>query len=270
MTRQHSYAFPPPWHPLYAELAMFLGMEHFRPEWCTDQDQKVFEEVKLYPDIASFYSQSNILCYQNIAYFLHGWKRKAYVVLFQLGMGALTVLDYGCGGGHDGEWFLHAGFDVTFADLPGRPLDFCQWRLRNHGYEAPVLRIGEDPMPFCNIVWCFDVVEHLPEDEQCVLLDTLATCGNVVIVNLIEDRRADGRIHYPVDREKLIKYVHDAGAYVLQDIHTMDDGNRMSVLVYGRGVTWQKEGNVLVDVWARNIPTVSEEEGHAAPSVPHS
>lgn len=248
---RRSYASPPPWHASWVELACFLG-EAFRPEWCNDRDEKVFAEVARYPDVVTFYRESDILCYQGIAYFLQGWKRRYHAILFQLGMGALSILDYGCGTGCDGLWFLDAGFAVTFADMPGRLLDFCRWRLdhRAYGDLATVVMLVDDDEALRghHVVWAMDVIEHLPPGEQLALLDRLPTYGNVVIVNLIEDQRADGAIHFPVDRAALVAHVGERWAYLAQDMHVMPDGNVTTLLVYGRGVTRSPDGDaVLVD-----------------------
>lgn len=247
---RRSYGNPPPWHPLWAELRVFLG-DAFRYEWCTDEDTKVFEEAARYQDTASFYRDSDILCYQSIAYFLHGWKRKFHALVLQLGIGPLQILDFGCGAGHDGMTFLHYGHHVTFADLEGRSLAFCRWRLAQWGYDATVVVLrGEVQMPYAHVVWCMDVIEHLPPAEQVGLLMTLGQLGQVVMVNLIDDKRADGQIHYPVDREALTAHVRAAwpSKTVSQDVYAMDDGNCVRLLLYGHGVQQEADGGCTIDV----------------------
>ena len=244
-----SYAHPPPWHPLWAELCFFLGQDAFRPDWCTDSDEKTFEEARRYPDVGTFYRESQVLCYQGVAYHLAGWKRKYHSVLLQLGMGPLTVLDYGCGNGHDGFTFLEYGYDVTFADRPGWPLAFCRWRLEQRGYEARTLTLGHDTLPGnVNFIWCMDVLEHLPPEEQPQLLETLARLGRVVCTNLIHDVRADGQIHYPVDIDGLTAHVQARWAGMSQDVHKSANGNVTRFLLYGEGVTANADGGITVDV----------------------
>lgn len=247
-TPTRSYGNPPPWHPLWAELALFLG-EAFRPDWCSDEDTKVFEEVKRYPEVATFYRESDILLYQSLGYWLNGWKRRYHSVLLQLGMGRISILDYGCGAGYDGVCFLDYGYDVTFADLPGRSLDFCRWRVTRRAYEAQVLTLdGHVEIPFHHVVWCMDVIEHLPPAEQVRMLDLLGTLGRVVIVNLIHDVRADGVIHYPVDREALTAHVQSQGPAAFHDVYVMPDGNVTRLLIYGQGVTCPSSGGMVIDV----------------------
>ena len=248
--QQRSFAFPPPWHPLWAELKVFLG-DAFRSDWCTDSDEKVFEEAARYPDVQTFYKESSILCYQSIGYFLHGWKRKYHALVLQLGLGALQILDFGCGAGHDGMMFLHYGHRVTFADLDGRSLDFCRWRLAQWGYDVQVIVLRDEvQMPYAHVVWCMDVIEHLPPAEQVGLLTTLGQLGRVVLVNLIDDKRADGQIHYPVDRAALTAHVMQAwpGATIAQDVYAMDDGNAVRLLIYGASVQQDADGGCTIDV----------------------
>lgn len=246
---RRSFGNPPPWHPLWSELKIFLG-DAFRYDWANDEDVKVFEEAARYPDVKTFYRDSDILMYQGVAYFLHGWKRKYHSIVLQLGLGALQILDFGCGTGHDGMTFLHYGHRVTFADLDGRSLAFCRWRLQQWGYDAQVISLkGDIQLPYNHIVWCADVIEHLPPAEQAGLLTTLGQLGRIVIVNLIDDKRADGAIHYPVDREALTAHVETLwpGKMLAQDVYVMQDGNAVRLLLYGAGVAREAGGGMVID-----------------------
>ena len=238
-----------PQHPLWRELAEFMG-ERFRPEWCNDGEAKAYEELTHYADVDAFYRETDVLCYQSTAYFLHGWKRPYVALLMELGRGPWSILDYGCGAGHDGIWFLEQGYEVGFVDIPSVSLAFCAWRLQRRGFAAPVFPItGPISVPFANIVWCMDVVEHLPPEHQPALLDRLGKLGNLVIVNLIEDRKADGKIHYPVDRLALSRHVDEQyGEALIKDVYQMADGNISRALMYGRGIRKQANGDVSIDL----------------------
>ena len=118
-------------HPWWQEVFQYLGKE-FRVEWCGICDADIHEEYQRYPDAATFYRDTTAYCYNGLVYFLEGWKREWYAQLLYMtrGLGrTVSILDYGCGSGCDGLFFLEANFRVGFADIPSRSLDFLQWRL---------------------------------------------------------------------------------------------------------------------------------------------
>jgi SAM-dependent methyltransferase len=198
----------------------------------------------------TFYRESDILLYQGIAYWLAGWKRYAHALILQLGKEPLSILDYGCGVGQDGLALLDQGYYVTFADLPGRCQAFCQWRLAQRGYRNALivtLDTADDARLFGHdLVYCMDLIEHLPPAEQPAMLDRLATYGAVVLVNLIDDKRADGRIHYPVDREGLTAHVRKTSVAGAWDVYVMADGNVTRLLLYGKGVQCDATGALRI------------------------
>lgn len=216
-------------HPIWLEVSMYLGPE-FDPRWCNGADDKVTQEFKRYPDAETFYRETNIYCYQNVAYFLEGIKRPYYAKLFDLTPNRnVSLLDYGCGAGDDGLLFAQAGYSVTLADVPSRTLEFCKWRAAHRITAARVAEIGRDTLAQHDMAWCMDVLEHFPPDQHAMLLDTLGALGHVVIVNLVNDPLADHGVHYPVDQTALTDYVSRQWATWYQDYY---DG-KVRLLVYG-------------------------------------
>jgi len=241
-------------NPAWLELSAYMG-ERFLPEWCNGNDEKVLEEFRRYDDPDEFYATTDIYCYQSVGYFLEGVKRPYYARLLDLiGGKQPSILDYGAGAGDDGLLFLRLGLPVSFADIPSRTFDFMRWRVLRwsrlpdaYADALPVYAIGESgrEIPKHDIVWCMDVLEHLPPPEQGALLDRLYGLGNIVFCNLVVDPNADGALHYPVDYAALTEHAYALSGRrcVYRDYHerTAVSGKRgrVRLLLYGEGVEIQ-------------------------------
>jgi hypothetical protein len=222
-------------HPHWAHLAHYCGAQ-FRPEWCNSFDAKVTEAYAACSDPAAFYQTTEVYLYQNTGFTLDGYKRPYYGILFQLiGGDQVSVLDYGCGCGYDGQWFAEAGLQVSFADMPCVGLDYLRWRLQAQGYGAlPIYSLFNGmAIPQHDVVWCIDVLEHLPPAAQRSLLLTLEQLGRTVLVNLVHDAKADQRIHFPVDTEGLTAWVASRRRCWWQEFHAQPDGSGARLLVIG-------------------------------------
>ena len=227
-----------PLHPLWLELACYLG-KRFRSEWCTSEDRIVQEEFAQYPSADAFYRESEVYLYHLIGYWLEGCKRPAHAWLLQsTGNVRCSVLDYGCGIGCDGLWLLDAGYDVSFADVPSRSLDFLRWRLAQRlYYGSPVYELPlVGTIPQHMFIWCMDVLEHLPSAEHRDFLTHLATLGRFVLINFIDDKNADGTVHHPVDVEGLTAFLGQHGSLIYEDHYLSRTGNRTRFLCYGKEV----------------------------------
>ena len=223
-------------NPLCIELACYLG-KNFRGDWCGSEDAWVSAEFQRYASVEEFYAQSNIYLYHLIGYWLEGFKRPTHAWIYQSTAGNIraSILDYGCGIGCDGIAFLNAGFTVAFADLPSRSLEFLRWRLQQRmhlGIHIYPLAPGIE-IPRHDIVWCLDVLEHLPAHEHEAFLDHLATLGESVILNLIDDKTADGTVHHPVDIDHLTAHIHQRWDCVYQDYYVRADGGKTRFVWYG-------------------------------------
>ncbi len=228
-------------HPAWQELFAYVGLPNVRWDWLHSGDGKVVEERQCYPDSVTFYRETDVYLYHLMAYWLDGWKRP-YQSLLLRGTGQkghLSILDYGCGIGSDGLFFLENGFDVSFADVQSHSLDFLRWRLAHRGYPRtiPVYIFDDLPLiPVHHFVWCMDVLEHCPPDEHVPLLERLATLGQWVCINLVQDSDADGLVHYAVDVDHLTAYVMTRWGCQVDDFYQQNTGGKVRVLVYGTGM----------------------------------
>ncbi len=197
-------------HPSWFEVALYLGDE-FDPRLCNGQDDKVLEAFRSFESAEEFYAQTSIYIYHGLAYFLEGIKRPYYAHLLNATQEKDPyILDYGCGAGDDGLFFLHAGYRVAFADLPSRSLDFLHWRTSRHILEPNIYEIGRDKIKDnFDVIWCMDVLEHQFPEHQIEFLSNLTGLGDVVFVNLVNDPHADGALHHAVDIDSLTRYAED-------------------------------------------------------------
>ncbi len=233
-------------HPAWDELLHYLGGQ-FRKEWLHITDADIHAEFAKYPDAATFYRETDVYLYNGLGYFFEGWKRSWYAHLLSAfgGMGrGISILDYGCGIGCDGLWLLDANFKVSFADVESRSLDFLRWRLWARRFAAEVYVLPSDSaeahpeIPLHAVVWCMDVLEHLPSPmHERFLVETLPARGQVVFVNLVHDVTADGTVHHPVDIETLTAAVKAAfGFAYAEDRYLNEAGSYTRLLVYGNAV----------------------------------
>jgi hypothetical protein len=228
----------------WLELALYLGKDF---DWTELHGQDAFvqaERAQCATDQA-FYETSQRYLYHLTQYFLEGWKRPGYAWLMQIlsQHPAATVLDYGCGIGSDGLWFMENNIAVDFADYDNPSRQYPAWRLAHRvGHRAQIYDLDAD-IPRHGIVWCMDVLEHLPPAQHWPFLQNLATLGEIVVMNLVDDRTADGLVHYPVDVEGLTTALRATWPVTAQDWWQQANGSKVRFLVYGDAMVPEPAGN---------------------------
>src|SRR4051794_27733665 len=107
-------------------------------------------------------------------------------VLYRLrNAGASEVLAYGDGIGTDSIALAHAGYRVTYFDLPGVTSEFARFRF---AHEAPaeinaVDRPEELPEGAFDAIVCVEVLEHLPDPLEAMRrLHSLLVEGGVALI----------------------------------------------------------------------------------------
>ena len=225
-------------HPSWVELALYLGRA-FRPEWMSTKDEDIHREFQACGSAEAFYHSSERYLYHLVQYFLEGWKHPAYAFLFELLAVNVkqTVLDYGCGTGEDGLWFMANNIKVSFADFDNPCTRFLAWRLDHRliARDVPVYNIALDVIPHHDIVWCMDVLEHLPPSEHLPFLAKLGFLGRCVIINFVDDKGADGLVHHTVDVEGLTSWLEAHGPCAWKDFHEKPDGSKVRFVLYRLG-----------------------------------
>jgi SAM-dependent methyltransferase len=225
-------------NPAWVELALYLG-GNFRTGDLRSPDAEIEAERLQYASDLDFYKHSERYLYHLTSYFTEGWKRPAYGMLFTVTGFYLDlhVLDYGCGIGSDGLYFLEAGMRVSFADYVSPSTAYLEWRLDHRMHIlSRIYDIETATMPDnVDIVWCMDVLEHLPPDQHQDFLTRLMGMGPVVIMNFVDDPKANGIVHYPVDVEGLTTWLEGQVPIFYRDMNVQRSGGRVRFLTFGEG-----------------------------------
>lgn len=229
-------------HQNWMELARYFGSD-MRWDWCNASDYKGEEDAQRYSSNKEFMDKTQVFIYQNIGLSIQGIHRPYIAAILELfaDRQGETLIDVGAAGGQLGLAFSELGFRVSFADIMGNSMKFLLWRLAQRHLEAPVFVVGpgtEAQVPQHSVAVCFDVIEHLPENEQLNLIDDLAEWGKVVAVNLIRDERDDMHtLHYPVNFERLTDYIRSKWQEVHRDYYPDDNGRmKQRFIMYGSGI----------------------------------
>lgn len=150
---------------------------------------------------ADFWSEAEIALYHGIAFGEDQWKEPYRRILRELFPAPLKLLDYGCGVGSDGLKFQAAGYEVSFADLEGKSLEFLRWRLEQRGLKNKVYSVD---IPKHDLVYAFDVIEHFADYKEP--LEKLAGLGKTVFVNLLT--RVSGGLHYAHSVNEVTEWIN--------------------------------------------------------------
>jgi 2-polyprenyl-3-methyl-5-hydroxy-6-metoxy-1,4-benzoquinol methylase len=82
-----------------------------------------------------------------------------------------TILDFGCGPGHDTIQFLQHGAEhVWFADISWQALETTSVRVNLHGFEEKTTALfADDALPAVDRVHCAGVLHHMYNPEEALL-----------------------------------------------------------------------------------------------------
>ena len=186
------------------ELQAYLGDDYDEQRLMAHQ-HLVDEEEHAAPDEATFYRTSQAYLYDLTVFAMSGTKRPYRRMVRRLTAPGSRLLDYGCGIGSDGLRLLDDGRRVEFADFANPSTDYLRWRLARRGIEAPVHDIEAAVPEGFDLVYCFDVIEHV--DDPFGFLHRLESLADLVVVNFLEPTPDDVHVHKPLPIEALLDHV---------------------------------------------------------------
>jgi len=246
------------------ELRTYLG-PRFAAEQMDTHAEAVEAEFGRVGDEQRFYRSSEAYLYDLTWFAMSGIKLPYLEAVHRAVPPGSSVLDYGCGIGSDGLWLLEAGYRVAFADFDNPSAKYLRWRLAHRGLSAPVYDVEGDLPGGFDLVYSFDVIEHVP--DPYAFLTRMESLGSLVLVNFLEPEPGETTLHHPlpmaglmchVARRRLLRYrlVHGLSRVVLYDPHPVRGAARI------RSVLARLTGGLLA-VPQRFWPAITRAGYHA-------
>ncbi len=139
-----------------------IGPTLMKEEW-EKKSPKTGEEIK------KFYKET-----KNYLYDLGLWhmsnRRQFDIELVDkiIDLKPKNVLEFGCGIGQNAIMIAREKMDVTIADLDSYTLKFAEFRFKEKDISYKVWKTDIEDMPpdkKYDLILCFDVLEHLPDEE---------------------------------------------------------------------------------------------------------
>jgi SAM-dependent methyltransferase len=117
-------------------------------------------------DINKFYMITDAYIYELMAANYIVQTLYSYYVLAQKlkSKNITTILDYGAGAGTLSILFKELGYNVIYADLPGKTFNFAKWRFKQRGLDIKMIKIKDrnfiKDIKF-DCILCTEVIEHV-------------------------------------------------------------------------------------------------------------
>ena len=220
-------------HPLYAELARFLGGD-FQPgrdsshELAAEWDRV---DPQTEDEVVTFFRASVSYLYNLVIWEASG-HRPDYVTesLPHLAAnGIRSILDFGCGIGSDTIAFHSRGYEVVGCDYESPSTRFLHWRSGGDLVVVEPHRL--DVRHGADAVWVIDTLDHLPDIGGA--LGRILPRARMVITENLHVGRAHGRQRFHIRRS-----VEDVQRILAGYGHHLDHVGR-SIMVWrqptGRG-----------------------------------
>ena len=183
------------------ELRRYLG-DRYDETRLQHHHRDVEAEEAAAPDERTFYRTSEAYLYDLTVFAMSGTKAPYRRLVRELLPPGGRALDYGCGIGADGLRLLEQGYRIEFADFDNPSIEFLRWRLRERGLVAPIHDVEKNIPGGFEVVYSFDVIEHVDEPET--FLDRLESLGDIVVVNFLEPDAGDTHLHKPLPLADLL------------------------------------------------------------------
>lgn len=199
-----------------AELAEYLGAEFDAAKFA----HSVYDEWRQYKDPVEFYKYNKIYLY-HLTVNGQSNQRQLYYEFIREVSRPCTVIDYGCGIGVDALWLSEQySYEPSFADYDSECVQYLKHRLRRREIDAPVYDVEKDEIPQHELAIALDVVDHVEPAQQEALLETLASVGELCIVNLNQRHSPASRgPGFAVDVSGLVLFLRERTEIVLYKIY---------------------------------------------------
>lgn len=127
-----------------------------------------------------------------------------------------SVLEFGGGTGVFCELLMRMGKDVTYLDIPGRPLEFAQWRFAKYEMPVKIIVAAPDRLELTedyDIIFSDAVIEHLADPYETVayLSRHVRPSGLLILLVDAAAESVDMPMHRNIDLYRLHAIVEDNG-----------------------------------------------------------
>jgi hypothetical protein len=162
------------------ELRAYLG-DKFDPALIYGSDAVLAEDRQRHKSVTDWFQRSDYLLYHH-TFVHHSGLDDRFIDIVAETVPRCTALDYRCIIGVAGFRLLAMGYEVAFAGLKGKALDYVRWRIRQRGFDYQVYEEGK-AIPRFPLVVAYHVVETLTGGERTAFIKKLAELGETVAFN---------------------------------------------------------------------------------------
>ena len=174
------------------------------------------EQPRTKEEIDEFYKHANEYVYNLMVWFQSGDRTSFKKVIDRLisDYSIKSVIDYGCGVGNDGLYFLSKKLETYFIDYDCPASSFLRWRLREKNIASRFFDVETlQKFPEADMFWAIDVLEHMMDPLE-VVRKVSSKCKIFAHRSRFNDS-AGGRhpCHLNFEQHKLSEALRDIGFY---------------------------------------------------------
>lgn len=132
-------------------------------------------------------------------------------------LGIKTILDYGAGAGTLSILFKNLGYDVSYADLPGKLFNFAKWRMKKRKLDIPMLNLKKDKIrKKYDCIICTEVFEHVVDPKALLKkLSVRLNVGGTLVISESCEYTKDFSSHLESNKKyggkNFIKFMNEFG-----------------------------------------------------------
>ena len=152
-------------------LRRFLKRFELRKE---EMDKIDFADSK---QVEDYYKNNNYEIYDHLEWHFKGRRNfdKKLVEEIKQYSKSTEILDFGCGGGQVAYMLAKEGYVVSACDYNKKSMDFISFRFTKNRQKIKTIKmpIHKDFKNKFDIILCFDVLEHIPDDKFDETIDLI-------------------------------------------------------------------------------------------------
>jgi len=114
-----------------------------------------------------------------------------------------TIFDYGAGAGTLSIFFKNLGYDVEYADLPGKLFNFAKWRFKKRKLKIPMFNLKKEKVQSkYDCIICTEVIEHVTDPKTLLkILKSKLKKDGILVVSESCEYTEDFSSHLPKNKK---------------------------------------------------------------------